>query len=125
FRDAIPLRRGNEFPRVGDGIKFEIVAEAEVAEHLEERMVPVREADVLEIVVLAAGADALLRSGCAVVVALLETEKDVFELVHPGVGEQKSGIVLRDQRRRMDALVPLLLEETQEDLANVGTGRHR
>ena len=50
---------------------LEVVAEGEVAEHLEERMVPARVADVLEIVVLAAGANAFLRRRRARVIALL------------------------------------------------------
>jgi hypothetical protein len=41
---------------------LEVVAEAEVAEHLEEGVVPGRVADVLEIVVLAAGPHAALRA---------------------------------------------------------------
>ena len=42
---------------------LEVVAEGEVAEHLEERVVPRGAADVLEVVVLAARADALLGGG--------------------------------------------------------------
>ena len=50
-----------ELPRPRDRVGLEVVAEAEVAEHLEEREVAVRAADVVEVVVLAAGPDALLR----------------------------------------------------------------
>ena len=52
---------GDELPRPRDRVGLEVVAEAEVAEHLEEREVAVRAADVVEVVVLAAGAHALLR----------------------------------------------------------------
>ena len=52
---------GVELPRPRDRLGLEVVAEAEVAEHLEEREVAVGAADVVEVVVLAAGADALLR----------------------------------------------------------------
>ena len=41
---------------------LEVVAEAEVAEHLEEHEVALGAPDVVEVVVLAAGADALLRA---------------------------------------------------------------
>ena len=44
-----------------DGAILEIIAERKVAEHLEEGVVARRIADVIEIVVLAAGADAFLR----------------------------------------------------------------
>jgi hypothetical protein len=46
-----------------DGFLLEVVAEGPVAEHLEERVVIGVEADVVEVVVLAAGADALLGVG--------------------------------------------------------------
>src|SRR3546814_9410999 len=55
----------DELPGVGDRILLEVVAKAEVAEHLEKRVVPRRVADVLEIVVLATGAHAFLRAGSA------------------------------------------------------------
>ena len=89
---------GEQLPGVGDGFALEVVAEAEVAEHLEEGVVAAGEADVFEVVVLAAGADALLRGGGAGVVALLGAEEDVLELVHAGVGEEQRGVVVRDQR---------------------------
>ncbi len=47
-----------ELPGEGDGVLLEVVAEAEVPEHLEERVVARGDADVLEVVVLAA------RCGC-------------------------------------------------------------
>ena len=46
----------DELPRPSDSILFSVAAEAEIAEHLEQRMMPRRIADVLKIVVLAAGA---------------------------------------------------------------------
>jgi hypothetical protein len=65
-----------------DGIALEVVAEAEVAQHLKEGVVAARKANVFKVVVLAAGADALLRGGGAGVLALLRTEEKVLELVH-------------------------------------------
>ena len=61
--DAVALRE--QLPREGDRVGLEVVAEREVAEHLEERVVARRVADVVEVVVLAAGAHALLRGGRA------------------------------------------------------------
>ena len=79
--------------------RLEVIAEGEVAEHLEKRVVAARVADVLEIVVLAAGAHALLRGGRARVVALLQAEEDVLELVHARVGEQQRRVVRGHERR--------------------------
>ena len=52
---------GEELPRPRDRLGLEVVAEAEVAEHLEEAEVAVGAADVVEVVVLAARPDAFLR----------------------------------------------------------------
>jgi hypothetical protein len=54
------VHRGDQFPGEFDGVALKLVAEAEVALHLEERMVTRRVADVLQVVVLAAGAHAAL-----------------------------------------------------------------
>src|SRR2546421_72435 len=74
------------------GVALEVVAEGEVAEHLEEGVVR-RVAHVVEVVVFASGAQALLRRGRARVVALLRAEERVLELVHPSVGEQQGRVV--------------------------------
>ena len=52
---------GDQLPGEGDRLFLEIVAEREIAEHLEECVVAGSVADIVEIVVLAAGANALLR----------------------------------------------------------------
>ena len=120
--DPVPLGRRDQFPGVGDGVLLEVVAEAEVAQHLEEGVVAIGEAHVLKVVVLAAGAHALLRRGRAVVVALLDAEEDVLELVHAGVGEQQRGVVRRHERGGVDDLVSVLGEVAQEHRADVRAG---
>ena len=85
---------------------LEVVAEREIAQHLEEGVMPGGVADIVEVVVLAAGAHALLRGGGAAVRALLQAGEDVLELDHAGVGEQQGRVVVRDERRRGDGLVP-------------------
>ena len=105
---------GEELPAERDRVLLEVVAEGEVAEHLEERVVARGDAHVLEVVVLPPGADALLRRGGARVVALLAPEEHVLELVHPGVREQQRRVVLRHERRALHHPVPALLEVAQE-----------
>ncbi len=63
---------GQQLPGMRDRLVLEIVAEAEVAQHLEERVVPRRIAHIVQVVVLAAGTNAFLRAGRAVVVARLD-----------------------------------------------------
>src|ERR1041384_6202751 len=64
-RDAEPVLPGDPLPGGFDRFGFEVVAEGEVAEHLEERLVPGGVADLLQIVVLASGPHALLAGGSA------------------------------------------------------------
>jgi len=64
--------------------------------------------------VLAAGAHAFLRRGGARIIALLESQKNVLKLVHSRVGEEQRGVVMRNERGRVDYPVSLLFEKLQE-----------
>src|SRR5690606_1258767 len=125
-RDQLVLRDlpllGDELPGPGNGLLLEIITEGKISQHLEERVVARRDPDVLEIVVLARDADALLARRRAGVAAAILAGEDVLERGHPGVREHERRIVLRDERRRGDDLVPLLLEERQERRANLRSG---
>ena len=90
---------GVELPRPRDRLGLEVVAEAEVAEHLEEREVAVRAADVVEVVVLAAGAHALLHRDRPRVRRRLVADEVRLERHHARDGEQQR-LVVRDQARR-------------------------
>jgi len=115
---------GEKFPGVSDGFLLEIVAEGEVTEHLEEGVMASGAADVLEIVVLAASAHALLAGGGAHILALLVAEEAVLELVHAGVGEEQGRVVMGNQRRGGDHRMAALLEKTQETGAEFFAGNH-
>ncbi len=115
---------GEQFPRIVDRIALEVIAEAEVAQHLEEGVVTRRVADVLQIVMLAAGAHAFLRRSGAGIGALVETEEHVLELVHARVGEQQRRIFMRNQRTGGDHGVALGGKIFQEFLADF-TAFHR
>ncbi len=119
FGQAVIL--GDQVPGELDGVGFEVVAEGEIAQHLEEGVVAARVADVFEVVVLAAGAHAFLRGGGARVVALLQAQEDVLELVHAGVGEQQRGVVGRDQRRAAHDAVAAFGEEVEKALSDFVT----
>ncbi len=85
---------------------------------------PVGEAHVFEIVVLAPGAHAFLRRRGPGVIAFFQAEEDILELVHARIGEQQSRVVLRDEGRRVHLAVSLLDEKVQKFAANFGTGQH-
>ena len=110
----------HELPREANGVLLEVIAEGEVPKHLEERMVARREADILEVIVLAARANALLRGRRTLVGARLLAGEDVFELVHSCIGEQECRIVLRDERRTRDDSVSVAFEVVQESGADFG-----
>ena len=109
-----PVDGGQQLPREMDRFALEVIAEAEIAEHLEKRVVARGIADVLEIVVLAAGAHAALRGGGAHVGALLLAEEHVLELHHAGIGEQQCRIIARHERARGHDGVALALEVIEE-----------
>jgi hypothetical protein len=77
-----------EVPREMDGLGLEVVAEREVAEHLEEGVVASGVPHVLEVIVLATHAEALLRGSCPLVGPHVGAEEYVLELHHPRVHEE-------------------------------------
>ena len=124
----------HQFPSPFDRLLLEIIAERPVPEHLEEGVMVGIQTHVLEVVMLAAGADALLRVGRARVrarddarpagnVGVLLPEEDRDELVHPGIGEEQiRGI--RHQTRGRDKGVVLLAEEIEKRLSDLGAVHH-
>ncbi len=127
--DQQPVLRQPEFP--GDQVPgqldralLEIVAEREIAEHLEKGVMPGGVADIFEVVVLAAGAHAFLRGGGAPIGPLLDAGKDVLELHHAGIGEQQGRIVARHQRARRHDFMPVRREIIEKRAADVVGGLH-
>ncbi|GIX63858.1 uncharacterized protein BcabD6B2_32930 [Babesia caballi] len=116
---------GQQLPRVVNGLLFEVVAEAPVAKHLEEGVVVAVAAHVVEVVVLAAGADALLAVADALQPSVVGggvclARDDVLELVHSRVREQQRRIVVREHGRALPEDVPLAFEVADELAAHPG-----
>ena len=114
---------GEEVPPEEDRLLLEVVAEREVPQHLEERVVPRRVAHVFEVVVLAADPQAPLRRGRPLPVGRRLPEEILLELHHPGVREQQGRIVCGDKRGAGQDLVPVLSEIIEEGGAELRT-RH-
>jgi hypothetical protein len=109
---------GREVERVGDRLLLEVVAHREVAEHLEEREVPERRPDVLDV----HRAERLLARGQPPARRLLFAAEVGLEGLHARRGEQNRGVVrARDERRRRNAEMPVPLEERQKPLPNLGS----
>src|SRR4029078_2004743 len=119
---------GDQLPGERDRALLEIVAKGEIAEHLEEGVVARGVTDIVEVVVLAAGAHAFLRRGCAQKLRLILAGEDVIERNHAGIGEHQGWIVTRHERTRSDDLVVALGEEIDEgstDVVGAGMAQSR
>ncbi len=117
---------GGQVPGERDRLFLEIIAEGEVAQHLEEGVVAGGVADVIQVVVLAAGAHAFLRGGRALIGAGFIAGEDVLELHHAGVSEHQRRIVARHQRAGGDDFMPVLGEVAQKGITDIfGCRRHR
>lgn len=110
---AVRHRSGQQLPGELDGAFLEVVAEGEVAAHLEEGAVPRGLADLLDV----RRTHALLHAGGA-----RERRLDLAEEVrlegHHARGDQQQSRVVRDERRRRHDGVPALLEEAQPAAAD-------
>src|SRR3546814_21105911 len=84
-----------------DLVLLEVVAERPVAEHLEKGVVARGVADLVEVVVLAAGTQAALDIGRAHVAALLRAKEHVLELDHARV-DRKSVVSGKSVSVRVD-----------------------
>ena len=123
-RDGELVRRqppfaGQQRPRMRDRLFLEIIPERKIAEHFEEGVMPRGIADIVQIVVLAARAHALLRAGRGGIGARFQTGEDVLERHHPSVDEHQRRIVLRHQRRGGHDAVAAAAEIVEERAANV------
>ena len=65
-------------------------------------------------------ANTLLCSCCSAVGALIKSQENVFELIHPCIRKQQGRIISGHYRARWDNLVALAGKEIQVGLANLG-----
>ncbi|ODA68892.1 hypothetical protein A7A08_00726 [Methyloligella halotolerans] len=118
---------GQQLPGERNRLFLEIIAEGKIPQHLEEGVVAGGIADIVEIVVLTAGADAFLGRHGARRQRLLLAGEDVLERHHPCVDEHQGWIVMGYERRRgHDAVIALaeILQEGGPDLVDAGAFAH-
>ncbi len=84
---------GAEFPGEGDGVLFEVVADAEIPQHFEEGEV-LMVADLVDV----GGAEGFLAAGKATAWRRLLAHEEGFEGNHAGRGEEQRGVAGWDQR---------------------------
>ncbi len=111
-------------PGIVDGALLEIVAKAPVAQHLKHGVVVGVVSHLLQVVVLAAHAQALLRVGAAAWFGILGAQYDILPLVHACIGKHERGVVLDHQRCRRDDNVSFRLKEFLERVADFISSHH-
>ena len=121
-RHPQPLRRqphdvGEKGPGELDRLALEIIAKAEVAQHLEKRVVAGGVTHVFQVVVLAAGAHAALAAGRPHIGPRVGAQEGILELVHPRVGEQQGRVIGGHQRAAGHPGMALLFKKGEEGLA--------
>ena len=79
---------GQKLPCVGNRIALKVITKRKITQHLKKRMMPCGIADIVQIVMFAASADALLATGRSRIVTIVQAEKAVFKLIHAGIGKQ-------------------------------------
>ena len=102
-----------------DRFAFEVITEAPVSEHLEERVMARRPAHFLEVIVFAGDTQATLVVHRADIASLLPAGQDVLELDHSGVSEEQRLVPRRQQRGARHLGVAALEEELDELAANL------
>ena len=96
-----------ELPCPGNGLALEVIAEREVAEHLEERLMARRAADVLDIT----RADAALARRHARAGRLHLAREERLQRSHAGADQEERRVVLRDQRETRQAQMAFLFRK--------------
>ena len=119
-----PVILGDKLPGEADRVVLEIVAEGKIPQHFEEGVVARGVADIVEVIVLAAGAHAFLRRRGARRKRGFHTGEDVLERHHACVDEQQGRVVLRHQRRRWPAGMAVLLKKAEERLPDLVNALH-
>ena len=114
---AQPVLAGQEFPAPRDHLLLEVVAQGPVAQHLEEGQM----AGIAHLVDVA-GADALLHVRQPRAHGMLLAHQIGHQRMHAGGGEQHGRVVLGNDRGGGDAGVALLLEEAEEQAAQLVGG---
>ncbi len=112
---------GQELPGPLDRLALEVIAEAPVAEHLEERVVAWRAPDLLEVVVLAGHAQAALDVDRARVGDLRGAGQHLLELDHARVREEERLVAGRHEAGAGHHRVSAFGEELDEAAAELGS----
>ena len=68
-------------------------------------------ADIVKVVMFASGTDTFLAGGSPLIINLALTGKNIFELVHAGIGKKQGRVIKRNYRRRGQPFVSVTFKE--------------
>ena len=68
-------------------------------------------ADIVKVVVFASGSDTFLAGDCPFILDFALTGKNIFELIHSGIGEKQGRVIKGNHRRRWQAFVSMVFKE--------------
>ena len=111
-------------PGIVNGTLLKVVAKAPVAKHLKHGVVVRVMSNFLQVIVLTAHAQALLRVGAAAWLGVALAKDNIFPLVHTSVGKHQSGVVLNHHRSRRHNGVSLRLEKLLVRVADFVSCHH-
>ena len=111
LRHLEPFR--NEFPSPGETLLFKVISEAEVSQHFEERTVSCRLSDVVDV----SGTDTLLTGSHALRRRGFHSGKIRFQRCHSRVDNQKTLVILRNQRSTLSGIMTLADKEISEQIS--------
>ena len=124
-RALVNLEHINQiFPRPADGLLLKIVAEAPVAQHLKHRVVIGIVTHLLQVVMLAAHAQALLRVSHTATLRLSITQNDILKLVHARIGKHQRRVILYYHRCRGHHQVAALLKKPLKRISDFFSSHH-
>ena len=115
---------GQVFPGPGYGFFFEIIAERPVAQHFEHGMMIGVVPHFFQVVVFTAHPQTFLRIGHPEIFGGSLSQKNVFKLVHSGIGKHQAGIVFDHHRCGRYYLMPLGGKEVFERFTNLFCAKH-
>src|SRR5690606_37872672 len=107
-----------ELPGVFNSIALEIVPKAEITQHFKEGMVAGGITHIFQVIMFTTSPYTALSTGCASVVTLVTTEKDIFKLHHPRIGEQQCRVITGNQRAAGYNGMSLTLKKFQVSVTN-------
>ena len=115
----------HQIPSMLNGLSFEIVSKAEIAQHFKKCVMARRVSNIVQIIMLTAGPNAFLRGDRARKFRRERAGEVIFKLHHPRIHKEQCRIIIRHKRRTRRNRVANFVEETQILGTDISKRRHK